>query len=432
MKFNTFFYLSVKIKLFIFFILILLNFGCSKAATTNDHTIQLGIDILVSSNFESIYNKNVGLFTNFSGRNSDGILTAEIMAKQSLFKLKYFFTPEHGFYGENHAGEKVENYKVFDIPVISLYGSSRRPDINLLKELDVVVVDIQDIGIRSYTFLSSVNYLISECAEANVQVIILDRPNPIGGNIVDGLVTEKGNENFLSLIPVPYIHGMTLGELAVMMNEEGWLKNRHNKVVKCKNLSVIKMNGWKRNMCWEDCNLFLFPTSPQIPTPDAIRGAAMLGIFGELSLFSIGIGTSLPFQYLGTPNLKIEDIYNELDEEVLNGILIQYSHFKPFYGKFPNMNCKGFIFKFPKTEFIDNFKPFTSGIKIMLAVRKVHPEIFKSNMVETSKKIMFEKVTGSNILFEQFFSDCTDEKILKTANKGVLEFLKVRKKYLIY
>lgn len=144
----------VKSKLFILFFLITnFSYSCSYAKSKDEsQKIQLGIDNLIANNFADIKNKKVALFTNFSGRNVDGILTAEILSKQKGFTLKYFFSPEHGFYGESHAGEKVENNEIFGIPIISLYGSLRRPPLNILRELDVVLIDIQDIGIRSYTF----------------------------------------------------------------------------------------------------------------------------------------------------------------------------------------------------------------------------------------------------------------------------------------
>lgn len=420
----------VKSKLFILFFLITnFSYSCSYAKSKDEsQKIQLGIDNLIANNFADIKNKKVALFTNFSGRNVDGILTAEILSKQKGFTLKYFFSPEHGFYGENHAGEKVENNEVFGIPIISLYGSLRRPPLNILQELDVVLIDIQDIGIRSYTFLSSVNYMLTACAEAGIKAIVLDRPNPIGGNIVDGNITEKGCETFMSLIPVPYIHGLTLGEISLMMNEEGWLKNTEGKAMKC-DVSVIKMSNWKRYMRWEDCDLLWFPTSPQIPTPDAIRGAAMFGIFGELSIFSIGIGTSMPFQYLGTPAMKVNKVYENINKHNFFGTLIQVSHFKPFYGKFANTSCKGFIFKFPPSQ---NFAPYTTGIKIMLEVKKIHPELFMPEIVMESRRKMFEKVTGSNQLFNKIFSDATDEEILEVATQGLADFLIKREKYLLY
>ncbi len=412
----------------ILFIIANLSTSCSYANPTNPKKVKLGIDVIVENNFADITNKNVGLFTNFSGRTSDGLLTAEILSQQKKFNLKYIFSPEHGFYSGNYAGEKVESYEVFGTPVISLYGSSRRPPIKLLKELDIVLIDIQDIGIRSYTFLSSVNYMLAACAEAGIKAIILDRPNPIGGNIVDGNITEKGCETFMSLIPVPYIHGLTLGEISLMMNKEGWLKNASGKVMKC-DISVIKMKNWKRAMRWEDCGLLWFPTSPQIPTPDAIRGAAMLGIFGELSLFSIGIGTSMPFQYLGTPAMKAEKVFQKIQKHQLFGTLVQIAHFKPFYGKFPKTTCKGFIFKYPPSQ---NFAPYTTGIKIMLELKKIHPELFISEIVMENRKKMFEKVTGSKNLFQKIFSNATDDEVLEVATRGLSDFLLKREKYLLY
>ncbi len=419
-----------KIIFFIFLANYLCTISCSYADSNSKlHSkVKLGVDKLISEKFSQIKNKKVGLFTNFSGRTSQGELTAEILSRQNSFQLKYLFSPEHGFFGESHAGEKIENNEVFGIPVISLYGASRRPDINILKQLDIVLIDIQDIGIRSYTFLSSVNYMLAACAEANTEVIILDRPNPIGGNIVDGNVTDPKYFSFLSLIPVSYVHGLTIGEISKMMNEEGWLKSTSGKSLKC-NLSILQLEHWHRNMQWEDCGLLWFPTSPQIPTPDAVRGAAMLGIFGELSLFSIGIGTSLPFQYIGTPALKVEKIYKELELEKPNGILTQISHFKPFYGKFPNINCKGFIFKFYKSL---EFRPYTSGIKTILAIRKTHPELFISELVDSARKEMFIKVTGCSELFNKIFHDGSDKEVIDAANCGLKDFLLLREKYLLY
>lgn len=403
--------------------------SCSDVDANNGkQNILLGIDKITTEKYNLLKGKKVGLFTNFSGRTAKGILTAEVFAKQNVFTLKYLFSPEHGFFGGQHAGEKVDNQEIFGIPVISLYGSSRYPNIDILKELDVIVIDIQDIGIRSYTFLSSVNYMLAACAEAGIPAIVLDRPNPIGGNIVDGAVTQAGFESFMSLLPVPYIHGLTLGEISKMMNEEGWLKTKSGRIVKC-NLTIIKMEGWRREMRWEDCGLLWFPTSPQIPTPDAIRGAAMLGIFGELGILNIGIGTSLPFQYIGMPGLKVDTIYKQLQDISDNGVLIQQAHFKPFYGRFAATNCQGFILRFPNS---DIFKPYTSGVKIMLAIRKVHEELFELDKIDKSKKEMFIKVTGGEELFTRLFIGASDSDVLAAAQLGLPEFMMLRKKYLIY
>ena len=412
-----------------FFVLLLLIFGASNISCKENNKVILGVDNLIASNYQAIKGKNVGILTNFSGRTGKGLLTAEVLSQSKLFSLKTIFSPEHGFYGGSHAGEAVAGGEIFGVKFISLYGATRRPNLEDLKKLDVMLIDIQDIGIRSYTFLSSVNYMLTACGEANIPVIILDRPNPIGGNIVDGSVTEKGNEGFMSLIPVSYVHGMTLGEISIMMNKEGWLKNSDGKVQNC-DLNVIKMNNWNRNMRWEDCNLMWFPTSPQIPTADAIYGAATLGIFGELSLWNIGIGTSLPFRYLGSPELNDNAVYKEIkkfanDDEVL----IQIAHFKPFYGKYSNQSCNGFIFNYPKSNF---FEPYTTGIKSILAIREVHPEIFYIDSLREDRIEMFRKVTGGSALLDALFDGTPNNKVIEIGRKGLADFKLLRKKYFLY
>lgn len=421
----------LNILLLSFFINFLFS-ACSQAAEDVPQIpfkVTLGIDKLIQLDYEYIKGKKVGLFTNFSGRTNQGVLTAEVLSKSKSIDLVYIFSPEHGFYGGKYAGESVDNSEVFGKKMISLYGAARRPKLEYLKELDVVLIDIQDIGIRSYTFLSSVNYMLTACAEAGIPVIVLDRPNPISGDVVDGPVTDKGAESFMSLLPVAYIHGLTLGEVSTMMNDEGWLKNADGVVQKC-DLTVIKMDGWKRSMRWDDCNLLWFPTSPQIPTPEAVYGAATLGIFGELSLFNIGIGTSLPFRYLGFPDMDENVVYQEIkkfsnDKE----LMIQPAHFKPFYGKFSQQYCKGFIFCYPKTY---SYSPYTTGVKTILAVRKIYPEMFKTDSVDKAKQEMFNKVNGGPDLFNALFNKGSDENVIAAAQKGLKKFIELRKKYLLY
>jgi uncharacterized protein YbbC (DUF1343 family) len=190
------------------------------------------------------------------------------------------------------------------------------------------------------------------------------------------------------------------------------------------------MNNWNRNMRWEDCNLMWFPTSPQIPTADAIYGAATLGIFGELSLWNIGIGTSLPFRYLGSPDLNDSAVYNYIkyfskDEE----ILIQIAHFKPFYGKYANQTCKGFIFSYPKSN---SLEPYTTGIKTILAIRSEHPKFFVLDSLKQDKIDMFKKVTGGSELLDALFNGTTDSKVIEIGRKGLANFKVLRRKYFLY
>jgi uncharacterized protein YbbC (DUF1343 family) len=183
-------------------------------------------------------------------------------------------------------------------------------------------------------------------------------------------------------------------------------------------------------MRWEDCNLMWFPTSPQIPTADAIYGAATLGIFGELSLWNIGIGTSLPFRYLGAPELNDNAVSREMKKFIKDDeILIQIAHFKPFYGKFSNQNCKGFIFNYPKSN---SFEPYTTGIKSILAIRKVHPEMFILDSLRSDRIEMFKKVTGGSALLDVLFDGTPDSKVIEIGRKGLADFKLLRKKYFLY
>jgi uncharacterized protein YbbC (DUF1343 family) len=285
-----------------------------------------------------------------------------------------------------------------------------------------MVIDIQDIGIRSYTFISTVYYMLQACGIHNKKVYVLDRPNPIGGMIVDGNVIDAGRESFVSIIPTTYVHGCTIGELCLMINGEGWIED------KC-DLEIIKMQGWQRWMAWEDTGLLWMPTSPHVPSPDAVRGAAMLGTFGELGLISIGIGTTSPFQYIGSPNFKISEIEKHLRTSEFFGVNLIPSKFHPFYGMYSGKYCSGYMLKLPLSN---HFRPYTTGIKLMLAVRRAYPELFRTSEVSKRGKQMFRKVTGTDVILDGFLGRKSDKYILEAAQKGVNDFIDLRSGYLIY
>lgn len=383
--------------------------------------------MLIKDNFAEIKGKRIALLTNFSGRNNKGTLTAEILALSKNAKLNLILTPEHGFYGVKAAGESISNSEYWGIPIISLYGNSKLIPPTLANDFDVIVVDLQDIGIRAYTFISTLFYVMQSAAALDKEIIILDRPNPLGGLIVDGNILENEFKSFIGIIPTTYIHGMTIGELALMMKEEGWINSSKSQKSDCK-LSIIKMNGWQRWMQWEDTNLDWFPTSPNIPSVDAIRGAAMIGWIGELSLFSVGIGTNLPFQYFGSPQIT-GDFFETFEDFEWNGTKLIQTEFMPTYGKSSNQVCKGFLLKFEKNN---NFTPYTNGIELLITLRHLLPNFFNSPQIEYSKKQMFEKATGTSKILELLFSGGKDEEIRNSANRGLLDFLNLRKKYLLY
>jgi uncharacterized protein YbbC (DUF1343 family) len=416
----------IKFKLFIF-ISFLLSFNILLSQSNNLPKIKLGVDNLIESNFEIIKGKRIALLTNNAGRTNTGKLTVKAFLEQDECKLVEILTPEHGFYTTIPAGDAVNDATIFGVPSYSLYGTNRRPGKSIINNVEVVVVDLQDIGVRSYTYLSTLYNTIDACAEFGKPVIILDRPNPLSGYIVDGNIVDKGMESFVSIIPVPYVHGCTFGELSNLINDKGWLsKDTLGNPRKC-DITVIKMTGWQPWMTWEDTGLPWIPTSPNIPSVDAIRGAAMLGWLGELGIFNIGIGTNLPFQYIGSTNFKTEEIIKEIGSEQFDGIKFIETIYRPL-NVTNSKEYTGFLIKFSKSK---QFLPYSSGIKLILALRKIYPEFFSQKSLKENSTVMFKKVTGTKSLFDAII-DGTDDDIKMIARYGVDSFLNLRMKYLLY
>lgn len=286
------------------------------AATAAAPRVLPGIDVLEMRGFDTIKGKRVGLLTHPAGVNARGERSMDVLirAKSQGVKLVKLFGPEHGIYGNERAEVPIQNSvdKRTGIPVFSLYGKTRKPTPQMLAGLDAMLIDLQDVGCRSYTYVSCMRFVIEACFEAGVPVIVLDRPNPWGGNIVDGPGRDKEFESYVGEYPVPYVHGLTIGELALMaVGSPGWLtlsdKGRNGK------LSVIPMKGWRRNMRWEHTGLTWRATSPAVPTPEAAIGYGMTGLGCQLGDFYHGYksasgNTLFPFRWVGCRGRKAEEI----------------------------------------------------------------------------------------------------------------------------
>jgi uncharacterized protein YbbC (DUF1343 family) len=418
--------MQILLRLLILSVLVL-SFS-TLSAQEETTKIKLGIDVLESNNFEQVKGKSIALLTNHAGRNQDGKLTLEVLKNTNSCVLFSILTPEHGFYTTIPAGKHIGDQTLFNLPMNSLYGSNRRPTHAQLRNIDAVVVDLQDIGVRSYTYISTLYNTLDACAEHGKEVIILDRPNPIGGMIVDGNVLDTNFKSFIGIAPIAYIHGMTFGELATMFNNEGWLQNGDDGTPrKCK-LTVVKMQGWQRWMAWEDTGLEWYPTSPNIPTIASVRGIAMLGIFGELGCCSIGIGTTLPFQYLGTQNMNVKAMEIELGTLGFPGLNLVPTRYQTGLGR-SGKQYYGFLLKFPLNNL---FMPYSYGTKIMLSLRKLHPQLFTRSSVSPHSKKMFVKATGTDQLFGKLMGGGSDKEVMKAARKGLEGFMILRQDYLLY
>ena len=276
-----------------------------------DKPIYLGIDQLESNQFSILKGKRVGLLTHPAGVNREGVSTIDVLSRSRSFQLLALYGPEHGIYGNEKANQAIENRidARTGLPVYSLYGQYRKPQADMLSQIDTMVIDLQDIGVRSYTYISCMRYTMEACFENDIEVVVLDRPNPLGGIKIDGPNLDPEWKSYVGAFPIPYVHGLTIGECALLAKKQaGWLAIEPS-LRKKGSLIVVPMRGWKRSMLWPQTGLKWIPTSPNIPTFASVIGYAMTGLGAQEGSFSHGIGTDFPFRllsndYLSAPQLK--------------------------------------------------------------------------------------------------------------------------------
>ncbi len=286
----------------------------SLTSVARAERIYLGIDVLEQSGFRAITGKRVGLLTHPAGVNRDGISSIEVLRRAPNVQLVALFGPEHGIYGNEKANQPIEDRvdSQTGLPVYSLYGKYRKASPEMLRGIDALVIDLQDIGVRSYTYVSCMRYTMEACFENNVEVVILDRPNPLGGLKVDGPPLDKEWRSYVGAFHVPYVHGLTIGELArIAKHNPGWLEISDS-VRKSGKLTVIPMRGWRRDMLWPQTGLRWVPTSPYIPDLSAVLGYAMTGLGAQEGGFTHGIGTPYPFRLLRFPGKTPNELLRAL------------------------------------------------------------------------------------------------------------------------
>lgn len=386
--------------------------------------VKTGIEVLRERNFDILKGKRVGLVTNPTGVDSKLKSTIDILFESPDVNLVALYGPEHGVRGNYSAGEYVDFYidETTKLPVYSLYGKTRKPTAEMLKDVDVLVFDIQDIGSRSYTYISTMGLVMEAAAENDKEVVILDRPNPLGGNRVEGNLVEEGYYSFVSQFSVPYIHGLTVGELATLLNEEGLLNNK----AKCK-LSVVKMDGWNRSMYYEETGLPWVLTSPHIPHPYSAFYYAASGIVGELrGVVSIGIGYTLPFQTFAAEWINSVELANKMNSYQLPGVVFRPITYKPYYafGKDKMLNgVQIHILDYDVVELIPIQFYFLQAVYELYG---------KSLITESSNNDMFDKVLGTNKIRELFIKNHKAEDIFSYLKKDTDNFRTISKKYYLY
>lgn len=388
--------------------------------------VTVGIEMLFTEKHQSLLQgKRVGLITNHTAQTSKQKSSVDLIkayAKENGFTLTALFAPEHGLTGALHASKHVSDEKDSDgIPIYSLYGKTKRLTPEMLKKIDVLIYDIQDIGSRSYTYISTLFYAMEEAAKAKIPVIVADRPNPINGVVVDGPMLEPKWRSFLGYINVPYCHGMTVAELAKFFNEEY--------KIGCQ-LHVIPMKGWKRTMSFEDTGLSWIPSSPNIPEATTPMYYPMTGILGELRLVSIGIGYTLPFKIIGAPWIEANKFAKLLNDQNLPGVVFFPFHFKPSFGRFATEMCQGALVAV-KDPLI--YKPVTTQYVIIGLLKSIYPKKFAEALQNSMQhKDLFCKVNGTETVFKLLQEKQFIVWELKDLHRKEREdFLKLRKKYLL-
>jgi len=416
-------------KLFIV-LAVMAGLSCVDFASART-VVKPGIEVLCDGGFKELQGKRVGLVTNPSGVDRYLRSTIDILYNAPGVELVALYGPEHGVRGDVYAGGKVADTRdeATGLPVYSLYGATRRPTPEMLEGIDVMVYDIQDVGARSYTFISTLGLVMEACAPKGIEVIVLDRPNPLGGNKIEGCYVEQPFNSFVSQYRIPYVYGLTVGELAIMINEEGLNRGQlgNQEPVRCK-LTVVPMEGWERDMLYEDTGLPWVLPSPNIPFKETPLYYAAAGICGELYGFmDIGIGYTLPFQLFGATWLDPEKLKARLDSYGLPGVSFRTIWYKPIAGSRKGELVKGLQYFFTDYE---KARVTETQFYVMQAVAELYPD--KKAFEIISGYGLFDKVCGTDYVRKEFSKRYKVADIKNYWRKDESAFREMSQKYHIY
>ncbi|MFP3984323.1 MAG: exo-beta-N-acetylmuramidase NamZ domain-containing protein [Desulfurivibrionaceae bacterium] len=411
-------------SLFVLFYLLLSVVPASEAGV--DPAVKTGIEVLRQQGFEPLKEGRVGLVTNPTGVDSRLRSTVDILFQAEEVDLVALYGPEHGIRGNRRAGSRVANTidPETGLPVYSLYGGTRKPTPEMLAGVDLLVFDLQDIGCRSYTHISTLGLVMEAAAENGKKVVVLDRPNPMGGRLVEGTLWEEAQQSFVSQFRIPYVHGLTIGELARLLNGEKLLSGG----VQCE-LQVVKMKGWRRDMVFTETGLPWVPTSPHIPRAETPFFYAATGIVGELSSNLVGVGYTLPFQVLAAPWLEAEKLAAAMNDLDMPGVLFRPIRFKPYYGKQKDKKLEGVQIHITSYH---RLRPTLIQFQFLNHVVRNYPE-HKLFAAAPEKLRMFDLVCGSVAVRKIFSGEDPDYgKFKRLWNRGVEDFKKQAGRYYLY
>ena len=398
-------------------------------SSTNTSVMATGADVLVSSGFAVLDGKRVGLITNQTGRVGDRHLV-DLIAEADNVRLTAIFAPEHGFRGLVEAGERVADRidKKTGVEVHSLYGATRKPTSAMLRDIDVLVFDIQDIGVRFYTYISTMGLAMQAAAAQGIPFLVLDRPNPLGGNYVSGFVLNSRYRSFVGQYPIPIVHGLTVGELALMIKGEGWLSG-----LDALDIIIVEMEGWRRDMRWPDLGREWVATSPNIPSYESALLYPGIGIVGETAV-NEGRGTKTPFTRFGAPWLDADELADRMTSVGLPGVRFEATVYTPrsipgvaTNPRYLNERVKGV--RVIVTDW-DAVTPLEIGIQalslLIVEARRAGVRTFFPN------RRMFQLLAGDRRLYNQLRADWTGSRIIAGWTGELERFMNKRRAYLLY
>ncbi len=407
----------------------ILALAAAVVALCGSAAVKPGIEVLRDGGFKQLQGKRVGLVTNPSGVDHTLKSTVDILNEAPGVKLVALYGPEHGVRGNAHAGDAVGNDAdpKTGVKVYSLYGKTLKPTAEMLKDIDVLVYDIQDIGCRSYTFYATMGVCMEACAENGKEFMVLDRPNPLGGNKVEGNLVEDGFYSFVSKYKIPYLYGLTPGELATFLNEEGLIAKKAK-------LTVIPMEGWNRGMKYRDTGLPWVLPSPQVPTPEHAAFYAVSGVVGELYAFNTGIGYTLPFECFAETYINADSLAEAMNALKLPGYNFRPINYKPFFKVGPEASkelkevhgVQVYITDLDKADLT------LCQFYFMQVVHQMYPnaKIFDANAKRGYG--MFDKVMGTDQIRLRFSKNYKVADIISYFNKDVKAFKAQSSKYYLY
>ena len=407
----------------------ILQLSCSigtKSGPNNPHIhspLLTGLDVLVQDSFIQLKGKRVGLITNQTGVDQNMIQNIDLFLKNDYISLNAIFTPEHGLFGSISAGEKIltKNDSMLGIPIFSLYGKTKKPKDEMLKDLDILVFDIQDIGIRSYTYISTMGLAMEAAADNDLEFMVLDRPNPLGLDRVEGNILDLEFSSFIGKYQIPYVYGLTCGELAILINESGWLKSD-----KCK-LTVVKMENSRRS------NNYIthkwVPTSPHVPDPTTPHYMVATGILGELGIFSNGVGYTTPFRSIAAPWINADLLASEMNKLNLPGIIFRPTRYTPYYSVYKGIPVEG-VQIYLEENINQDLMPIQ--YYFMQVHKNLYPEKDPFKMASLNRIKMFDKAMGTDKVRKTFSKNFKVEDVFHLLNEGLIDFRIQAEKYYLY